>query len=261
MNGNRHQHPVDAAVELKLLSLRNFRDVAGPGYETRRGPMLRGRLFRSNTVQVSEEDLAVLGTLGIVAIYDLRGQEEISRRPDAAIEGARWHHTWVPGLGTAAIAALQTPVETQQAMVDHYRGFVRDPAKRAGFAAVLSAITRHDGAQLFHCAEGKDRTGWLTMLLQRLVGVSEDDIVADFLLTNELMSADGPTLAVMREFFGDRPDEFFLPVMIADAVYLEAGMTQLEQDYGDLYGYLCDGLNLSDAQLDKLQRLLVAPAA
>jgi protein tyrosine/serine phosphatase len=64
----------------------------------------------------------------------------------------------------------------------------------------------------------------------------------------------------MREFFGDRPDEFFRPAMIADATYLDAGMTRLEQDYGDLYGYLCDGLSLSDAQVDKLQRLLVAPA-
>lgn len=257
MNTKRHDRLVDASPELKLDSVRNFRDVAGPGYQTPRGPMRRRWLFRSNVFQVAEADLAVLSPLGIVGIYDLRGHDEIERLPDSSLAGAQWQHTWVPGLGKSAMAVLQTPAEMKQAMVDHYRGFVNNPAKRAGFAAALAAITRSDGAHVFHCSEGKDRTGWLAMVLQRLAGVSEDDIIADFLLTNELMRAGGPTRKVVEEFLGDRSAEFIRPAMIADVAYLEAGMSELEKDYGDVDSYLCEGLGLSDEQVERLRRLLV----
>ncbi|MDT2005809.1 tyrosine-protein phosphatase [Rhodococcus opacus] len=199
----------------------------------------------------------ILGALGIVAIYDLRGQDEVARRPDTLVEGAKWQHTAVPGLGRATMESLNTATEMRQAMVDHYRGFVGDPMKRAGFAAVLSAIAQNDGAQVFHCSEGKDRTGWLAMLLQRLVGVSETDILADFLLTNERMAASSSTLDLARGYFGDRPLDFIRPALIADTAYLEAGMTQLAKDFGDLERYLSAGLGLSDHELDALQRLLV----
>lgn len=249
--------PLAGSDELVLPSVRNFRDVAGPGYETAYGPMRRGRLFRSNSFQVADDDLPVLGTLGIVAVYDLRGQDEIDRRPDTAIDGAKWHHAWVPGLSRAVMASLNTGTEMRQAMIEHYRGFVSDASKRAGFAAALAAIAQHEGVQVFHCSEGKDRTGWLAMLLQRLAGVSEADMIADFLLTNELMEGSGPSLDLARHFFGDRSPDFFRPAMIADPAYLEAGMDQLTRDYGDVEHYLSAGLALSDEQVDNLQRLLV----
>jgi len=242
--------------QLNLPSVRNFRDVAGHGYKTAHGSMRQGRVFRCNSFRVSDDDLLVLGTLGIVAIYDLRGQDEIDRLPDTPLPGAKWHHTWVPGLSREVMASLDTADQMRQAMVDHYRGFVSDPGKRAGFSTALAAMAQSDGAHVFHCSEGKDRTGWLAMLLQRLVGVSETDIIADFLLTNELMAGNGPSLVLARRHFGDRPLDFFRPAMIADPAYLEAGMSQLVEDYGDVERYLGEGLGLTDDHLVGLRRLL-----
>jgi len=124
---------------------------------------------------------------------------------------------------------------------------------RAGFASLLAGIAEVEGPQAFHCSEGKDRTGWAAMLLQSLVGVSRDDVVTDFLVTNQVMQLTGPTLEVAREFFGDRPDEFFLPAMVADVAYLEAGLEQLEADFGDVETYLRGGLGLDDDQLHRLR--------
>ncbi|WP_377383742.1 tyrosine-protein phosphatase [Prauserella oleivorans] len=241
-----------------LPSVPNFRDLAGTeGYVTPHGPMRRGVVFRSSTVDPSPEDLATLGALGIVAVHDLRGRGEIDRRPDTVPAGAIWRHLAVPGLPPDRVRGLRTPSDVRDAMVEHYRGFVSAPHKRAGIGAALAAISAEDGPQVFHCAEGKDRTGWIAMLLQRLAGVSDADIVRDYLLTNERMQATGATLDVARAFFGDRADDFFRPAMIADAAYLEAGTAQLEKDYGDLEGYLRKGLGLSDDQLDRLRSLLV----
>jgi len=243
-----HSHAV-----LTLGSVPNFRDVAGPGYLTPTGPMRRGRLFRANSFVVAPEDLELIVPLGIRAIHDLRGQREVDLRPDTALQGATWRHTWVPGLSSDTMRSLETSAQMRDAMISHYRGFVHDADKRAGFASLLAGIAEVDGPQVFHCSEGKDRTGWAAMLLQSLVGVSRDDVVTDFLVTNQVMQLTGPTLEVAREFFGDRPDEFFLPAMVADVAYLEAGLEQLEADFGDVETYLRDGLGLDDDQLHRLR--------
>lgn len=45
------------------------------------------------------------------------------------------------------------------------------------------------GASLWHCSLGKDRVGVGTALLQYLLGVSMDDIIADYMLTGEYLAA------------------------------------------------------------------------
>ncbi|MGX4688088.1 tyrosine-protein phosphatase [Streptomyces sp. JNUCC 63] len=238
---------------LKLASVPNFRDIAGPGYLTPRGAMRRGRLFRANAFLATPEDLERIAPLGIQAIHDLRGKGEVDLRPDTVPEGAAWRHTWVPGLSSDTMRSLESPADLREAMINHYRGFVNNADKRAGFASLFAGIAEVEGPQVFHCAEGKDRTGWAAMLLQTFAGVSQHEVVADFVLTNELMQRTGPTLEVVRKFFGDKPDEFFLPAMVADVEYLEAGLEQLEADYGDVETYLRIGLRLDDDQLDRLR--------
>jgi hypothetical protein len=51
-------------------------------------------------------------------------------------------------------------------------------------AAAISAIARaRPGGVLFHCIRGHDRTGIIALLLLALVGVTPDDIVADYELS------------------------------------------------------------------------------
>jgi protein-tyrosine phosphatase len=249
----REAKSIRAGETLALASVLNFRDVAGDGYRTRSGSMRRGRLFRSNAFVTKVEDRDHVAAFGLQAIHDLRGQREVDFLPDTVPEGATWRHCWVPGLSSDTMRTVETSAALREAMINHYRGFVSSPEKRAGFGALFSGIAEVDGPQVFHCAEGKDRTGWAAFVLQAFAGVSHDDIVTDFLLTNERMQRTGPTLDAARRFFGNKPDEFFVPAMIADVAYLEAGLEQLEADYGDLETYLRGGLGLDDVQLERLR--------
>jgi hypothetical protein len=45
----------------------------------------------------------------------------------------------------------------------------------------------HGRAVVFHCAAGKDRTGVLAALLLEVLGVGDDDIVADYVLTDQAL--------------------------------------------------------------------------
>ena len=47
----------------------------------------------------------------------------------------------------------------------------------------LSVMLQHEGPYLIHCTEGKDRTGFVCMLLEALCGASYDEIAADYMTT------------------------------------------------------------------------------
>lgn len=54
---------------------------------------------------------------------------------------------------------------------------------REGVAKALSDMVEQDGPFLIHCTEGKDRTGFVCMLIEALCGASYDEIVADYMLS------------------------------------------------------------------------------
>ena len=56
---------------------------------------------------------------------------------------------------------------------------------RSRTAEGLIAMTEHEGPYLVHCTEGKDRTGFVCMLLEALCGASYQEIETDFMITYE----------------------------------------------------------------------------
>lgn len=57
------------------------------------------------------------------------------------------------------------------------------PSYEQSLAAGLVTLSQHDGPYLVHCIEGKDRTGFVCILLEALCGASYDEIVADYMET------------------------------------------------------------------------------
>jgi rhodanese-related sulfurtransferase len=76
---------------------------------------------------------------------------------------------------------------------------------------LVTEITEADGPVLVHCAAGKDRTGIGIALVLRLLGVSHDEVLADYLLTND--ARDAIDLRLNRTYDGSGlPDAFYLVV-------------------------------------------------
>ena len=72
-------------------------------------------------------------------------------------------------------------------LADIYHGILTNSGER--LVEVLQVAATAPGPVLLHCAAGKDRTGVAIALLLRTAGVEPDDIVADYLSTNEHMGA------------------------------------------------------------------------
>jgi protein-tyrosine phosphatase len=103
-----------------------------------------------------------------------------------------------------------------------------------------------------HCTTGKDRTGWATAALLLLLGVSEEDVFDDYLLTNELLL---PSFAGVFEKFTDAGGDPSLlePVLGVRRQYLEVSLATMRTSFGTIEGYFSDGLGL-DAERQALLR-------
>jgi protein-tyrosine phosphatase len=146
-----------------------------------------------------------------------------------------------------SVAALATVADGTEVMRSVYRGFVDHPGGRASFADLLTRLATADAPQLFHCTAGKDRTGFAAALVLHAVGASPDEVMRDYLLTNERFKpgAWSTTLPpqVARVLYRVQPE------------FLQAAFEAAAQDYGSLDGYLDEGLGLGPRERDRLAAL------
>ncbi len=248
---------------VRLASADNFRDVTGPdaAYVAADGtPLRRGVAYRSNELQLTDADAATIAGLGVAAIYDLRTTHEVEAHPDVEVAGATWQHLEVGGIPMVEIETLTSREAAGDVMRQVYRSFVEAPAARAAFGRLLRHVAdAEDGATLFHCAAGKDRTGWAAALLLHVAGVDDETILEDYLLTNSFSSATREKyLGLVREHLGEDKVPVYEVAMLVSEDFLQEAYDALAASYGDRAGYLRDGLGLDDDCLERLRANLRA---
>lgn len=176
--------PADDRRWVPLDGAFNFRDLGG--YRTRDGGALRwGSVFRSDALQhLSAGDLRSVEALGVDRIIDLRSPEEIAAvgRGELALHPVEYvTASIIPSAGGEAVGAPEG-----DDIAERYLWYL-DVGRDAFVEAFEVLAEPGRGAVVFHCAAGKDRTGVLAALLLSLLDVSEDDIVADYALTNRAL--------------------------------------------------------------------------
>jgi protein tyrosine/serine phosphatase len=155
----------------------NFRDLGG--LRAAGGRVRPGVLFRSDTLQaLTVRDVAYLvDEVGLELVVDLRIGAEAAEQGRGPLVDTAVCYLNVP-LPEAPISDLP-PAEQTLAL---YRAHASTP--HAGPGTVVKVVSALSGSPtLVHCAMGKDRTGLVVALLLKLVGVADDDVVADYLRT------------------------------------------------------------------------------
>ena len=160
-----------------MKGIANFRDLGG--YFCKVGVTKWGVFFRSTSLHKAvKEDLAIMEQVGISRILDLRYPQERKEMPDVPVKGAEW--LGISLLGTIPVEKLQVndKEEDTRTLINMYRQIIA--SSRTEIRDSVKAMIDAKGPALFHCAAGKDRTGILAMLLLGAVGVSQEDIIADY---------------------------------------------------------------------------------
>lgn len=171
-----------------LEAVHNFRDLGG--YATADGRTTKWRtLFRADGLyRLTATDVSTLEPLGLRTVIDLRSDTELDERGRFPVDAhpVVFHH--LPIVDTTW-ADLDRPAyeRDEDFLIWAYQEMLTMGAPR--FAKAFEALAEPDALPaVFHCAAGKDRTGLLAALLLGSLGVSHDDIVADYALTVEGMA-------------------------------------------------------------------------
>ncbi|WP_433282182.1 tyrosine-protein phosphatase [Micromonospora sp. CA-244673] len=258
----------------ELVGAPNARDLGG--LRTSDGRRVRaGRLIRTAALgRLTDEDLPVLGKLAPACVVDLRhATEQAVAPPDRLAGEPRVVHLPVydsahPVFTYVSAVLLGHNLDAYEelardgmpgAMAGIYRWFVTGESAREGFGTAVRLAA--DGANLpllFHCSAGKDRTGWLSVVLLTALGVDEPVIRADYLRHNELTeSLREVLLAAMTRRRPDLDPAVARPLLEVRPEYLDAAYDEVRRVHGTFDAYLRDGLGLTDATLAGLRANLL----
>lgn len=248
-----------AGMSIPIATLPNLRDLGG--YETEDGSQVRtGLVFRSSeTSRISDEDALAFGELGIRTVFDLRTAREREATPDRDL-GVRQVVLDVIADSKVGVAAnlveladdpagLSAALDGDRLAVlydETYRQFAEAPSADEAYAQLFTEIARSDDLPaLFHCTAGKDRTGWAAASLLLFLGVSQEDVMHDYLQTNsQLLPALQPVFDSFASRGGD-PD-LLRSVYSVDRQYLETTLGVVTDRYGTIEGYFAEGLKLDE---------------
>jgi protein-tyrosine phosphatase len=161
--------------------LHNFRDLGG--YRTADGrSIVWQRLYRSDSLGGLEgEDLAAFRGLGVRTVIDLRHDWEIAKRGRVPHQDGLAYHNLSIEHRPFDQVNLGPEVDPAEYLPERFAETAADGVRE--LAQVLRVLVDGEYPVVFHCASGKDRTGIVSALVLTLLGVDEEDVIADFALT------------------------------------------------------------------------------
>ncbi len=251
-----------AERKLPLEGPRNFRDLGG--YPTHDGRRVRwGQVFRADSLaELTDADVAYLARIGLARVVDLRGDGEISERPNRLAGRVGFEYVQLP-IGDSDLSPAEWARKFESGefgeidatwLVRGYRRTLDERAHRVG--AVLKQLAAAPSPAVFHCTAGKDRTGVISALLLLLLGVPREVVIGDYSLTalytnNRIPAAD--------QWFAERgiEPEKAAHVLSARREAMEETLAHLDAEHGGAERFLREKAGIGDAEVAALRGWLV----
>lgn len=201
--------------------------------------------------------------LGLRTVIDLRAQGETNRAPTAwaTVCGADLVEIPIAEGGEGADTNYMRMLLDGQMksfgvedMTRFYIGLVERRGVELG-AAIRTLLEPDRLPLLVHCAAGKDRTGVLIALVLSAIGVSDDDVVDDFSMTEILRPNRIDTYAHL--FVEAKRDPEIARVLFeSPPESMKALLAHIDNKYGGVLGYLEKYAGIDDLAVRALRKAL-----
>lgn len=262
-DGATSETPLQLRRILHFDGALNVRDLGG--VSTSNGQQVKfGIVYRSDDLaDLSALDLAELEKRSVRTVVDFRSSEEVEARPSRLPPGASVVSApFARGDRTAGevmeslVAGELTREHAHQMLLDSYRHIaeIGIPA----FTTLIRSII-HRSPVLFHCAGGKDRTGVAAAVILSILGVDRDQIVEDYMLTNDRLTDQSSTFQLRLAEYPEESRDVLLALGLAKPEYIELALGVIDGEFGGIEAYAQNQLSLSLAEVDALRELLLEP--
>ena len=228
----------------------NVRDLGGhrtqDGGETRYGAIVRADSIR----QLTDAGWAAAVDYGVRTVIDLRMDQELEADPPAELPVDVIHVSFFDEdeeafaeVEAVAAAAPDYAAATREVYLVFLERF------RRNVAAAIAAVARApEGVVVVHCMGGKDRTGLVTAFLLHLAGVDDEQIAADYALSEERLQPRHE--AWLAEAGTEAERERIRRVAATPAESMVGVLEELQRRYGSIEAFLrTGGVTDEDSQL------------
>lgn len=256
----------------------NARDLGG--YVMQDGRKVRdGLLLRSaHLAEATDADLQYLSQLPTAAVIDMRKEDEKKGKVDRTVPGAKYVPLQIDATGNAGagmtekekkkftghkkfevkkiIVAAAFNKKAKEVAREMYPILLFRPESQEQFAAFFRhVLAAEKGAVLYHCSQGKDRTGIASALLLAALGADRDTIVSDFDATNKVYESDVKKFTVLVRLLGGKDEEVgvvkaFLGCNTDNFI---RALDRIDREYGSLDAYLHGPMGLTDEDIRTLR--------
>ena len=242
-------------MKIQLQGACNARDLGG--IVTPHGTIAYGRLIRSDKLnRLTQQDKVLLQDIPLTRVIDLRTPSAFAKDPDILWDGVEYQLitvinkttfgiTYEGSTGKEIADMLQDGVNRMQAkgeiveghVQQIYRKLVSEEFSRNAFGTFIKTLARKpkDGATLWHCSVGKDRCGTCTALLLHCLGASKEQILQDYMLTNEqTANSTQGIIARVKPHLSEKNMALLHSMLTVQQSYLDSFYDEMQQLFGGI---------------------------
>lgn len=242
-NGENYIDSYEYAWESEKASLftttQNTRELGG--YKTHSGKITKAdSLIRSDVQNFpSQEDFEYLKKHNITTVIDMRKKQEVDRKPSGFVnkEGISYYNFQVEQGSSTPKTAEEVPKE------------YINIACAKGMTEVFRCISNAKEGVMFNCTAGKDRTGVVAAILLCHAGVSDKDIIENYVLTKEYGKE---RLELVHKNFPDADMNIITP----NTKFMKQFLYLFREKFGDTKNYFRE-IGLSLEEINRITEKLI----
>ena len=258
---------------INLKGLRNSRDIGG--YINKDGKKIVGEKFiRSCELSKTNKKTrkVLLNDHNIKTIIDFRTDVELRKKPIPKMKDVSIIHLPVLEDENLGIPrnfkqfknmwklVLTDNVPPETFMINMYLNMAFSDYSAKKYQEFFKIILDNpDGAILYNCTEGKDRTGLATMFLMLTLNFDKETIINDYMVSKSFCDIKKNVYykRCKRFFIGKRITNFLTGIMSTKEMFINAVFDKIERDYKTIENFLYQRLNLKLNDILKLQNLFL----
>lgn len=248
---------------LQFEGMVNFRDMGGyltkDGYRTKWGVLLRSAAHDA----ITPRDMEYLKNIGLKTVVDYRSSEEVTKQPDKQVEGVNYYNIRPfeeAGVTNILDVKMTDEASAIKALTDTNRILVNTKHANEAYKQLVRLVLDENNLPLVqHCTAGKDRVGVGSATLLLALGVPEETIISDYLLSNDnQVSVEKLKMgSIGKGGVSEDVIKMFKALAMVREEYIRAFFDEIKVKFGSAENYFKEGLGLSDADLAKMREMFL----
>ena len=237
--------------KIELSSVKNIRDISYNNIKEK-------KLIRSSSLsKLSEKDANTLAyKYNVETIIDLRTDAEIKNK-DTKVPGTLYCH--IPLLTGSELGITHESGRRKlpthiPSLCDTYPKLVTYDKKDAWRSIFEIFANNKKGAVLWHCSAGKDRCGLVSAILEYILGLNEEIIMNDYLLSNEYYEIPYK-YALASIILNKNAKVKFKELFLAKKEYLLSALNYIKDTYGNMDVFLKEVCDVDENKKNKIRSL------